>query len=162
MASTGYRVRLVRGGLEIEVEGDKQFVLDMLARFEPAPAKLAGKDRVDVPVSERPEPCGDKPLSPGEFVRKLGVKKHTDLVLAFGYYSEKFVGAAEFSAGDINNLYYEAKLENSNTSQMLIQNTRMGKMMESKASKQGGGRKKYTLTATGTQLIDEWLAPSEE
>jgi hypothetical protein len=34
MATKNYRVKIVRGEVEFEAEGDKNFVLQMLGRFE--------------------------------------------------------------------------------------------------------------------------------
>jgi hypothetical protein len=103
-----------------------------------------------------------KEVSVGEFVRRLGLKKHKDLVLAFGYYLEKNSGVKEFSASDINNCYYEAKLETSNTSQSFILNVRSGLMMEAKSSnKKKKGRKKYTLTSSGERWVEGLLQDAE-
>jgi predicted transcriptional regulator len=76
--------------------------------------------------------------------------------LAFGYYLENQSEAFEFTPADINNCYYEAKIESSNTSQMIIQNIRRGFMMLSK-SKSDKGRKRYTLTSSGEKYIETKL-----
>ncbi len=144
-------------GHEFEAEGDKPFVLDMLKRFAPESATRG---------SPPPKPEGDRgqshkaPYQPGrgktlsirEFVQQLGLKKHTDITLAFGYYLEKFSGMSEFTPADINNCYYEAKLEASNTSQMIIQNIKAGRMMPSK-KKGEKGKNRYTLTQSGEAHI---------
>jgi len=159
MKSMTYRVKIVKAGQEFEAEGDKKFVLDMLARYETAgppatpsvqtsakPAKGASTATV--------QPAGiGKRTSVGEFIRSLGLKKHTDLVLAFGYYLEKHAGLQVFTPADINTCYYEAKLENSNTSQMIILNIRRGFMMTAKRDKEAG-KKAYTLTRPGEEYIE--------
>jgi hypothetical protein len=155
MASRSYRLRIARGEQQFEAEGDKGFVLEMLKRFEsgaaPGPTPAAARaGRTDKPV--RLEGPAGKGLSAGEFVRQLGFKKHIDLVLSFGYYLEHQLGTKDFTPADINNLYYEAKIENSNTSQMCISNIRRGYMMESKAGKKGG-KKRYTLTQSGEEHV---------
>jgi len=160
MVNRSFRVRIHRGDQQFEAEGDKKFVLDMLKRFEsgsdvylpPAPPR-AGK--AEKPI--RLEGPAAKSLSPGEFVRQLGFKKHTDLVLAFGYYLEHQLGAKDFTPADINNLYYEAKIENSNTSQMCISNIRRGFLMEPKGVKKGG-KKRYTLTQSGEDHVKARLS----
>ena len=86
----------------------------------------------------------------GEFIRQIGFRRHTDIVLAFGYYLEQ-QGAKDFTPADVNNCYYEAKMENSNTSQMFILNIRRGYMMEAKGTK--GGKRRYTLTASGVNFV---------
>jgi len=157
MAYRSYRLRIARGEQQFEAEGDKGFVLEMLKRFEsgagPGPASAPAVSRLG--KAEKPvrlEGPAGKALSPGEFARQLGFKKHIDLVLAFGYYLEHQLGTKDFTPADINNLYYEAKIENSNTSQMCISNIRRGYMMESKAAKKGG-KKRYTLTQSGEEHV---------
>lgn len=156
MAYRIYRIRVARGDQQFEAEGDKKFVLQMLKQFErdsdvqvyplvsPHVAKVGRPVRLEGPAG--------KGASPGEFVRQLGFKKHSELVLAFGYYLEHQLGAKDFTPADINNLYYEAKIENSNTSQMCISNIRRGLMMESKSAKKGG-KKRYTLTQSGDEYV---------
>lgn len=156
MNEKNYRLRVVRGDKEFEAEGDKKFVLEMLDRFEAGGAPLAGSGssarrclRTDV---------ASKALSAREFIQKLGLKRHTDIGLAFGYYIEKNLGKDEFTPADINNCYYEAKMEPSNTSQVIIQNTKSGRMM---LAKKGKGakltRKTYVLTTTGEDFISNKL-----
>src|ERR1700743_2490124 len=111
-----YRVRIVRGDRQFEAEGDKAFVLELLRRFEGSEG--AATKIPATHASHAKSVAVAKGSSPGEFIRGLGVKKHTDIVLAFGYYLEKELDKKEFTAADLNNLYYEAKIENSNTSQM--------------------------------------------
>jgi predicted transcriptional regulator len=155
-----YRLKIVSGDKEFEVEGDKSFVLDMLKKFQ---------NRVFIGGTEVPETKGEKnlpaqvvvtsatgkTLSVGEFIRQLGVKKHTDIVLGFGYYLEKYSGVREFGPADINKCYYDAKMETSNTSQMLIQNIKRGYIMSAKGAKKKG---QYTLTSTGEEFIVKSLA----
>lgn len=161
MTDKGYKIRIVRAGEEFEVEGDKAFVLKMLERFDPSSLD---------PVAESPARKGDranksekgaitksKSVSIREFVQQLGFKKHTDITLAFGYYLERQADTPEFTPADINNCYYEAKIEGSNTSQMIILNIRRGFMMLSK-SKGEKGRKRYTLTSSGEEYIKTKLA----
>ena len=154
MAERTYRVRIVRGGAEFEAEGDKTFVLDMLKRFHDAadvlPSQGGTKEKPTKSVASQ------KSLSPGEFIRQFGFKRHTDIVLAFGYYLEHHSGAKDFTPADINNLYYEAKMENSNTSQMCTQNVRKSFMMEAKGKK--GEKKRYVLTASGEEYIKKKLS----
>jgi hypothetical protein len=156
MTQKMYRVRVVRGGEELEVEGDKAFVLQILARFDGK--SDSGK------VAEKPSRAGSsraqttKDFSTREFIQRLGLKKHTDIGLAFGYYLEKYLGKNAFTAADINNCYYEAKMEPSNTSQVIIQNTRSGRIMAAKRAKgDSGGRQTYVVTQTGEDFISKKL-----
>ena len=120
-----YKIKVTRNGQEFEAEGDKAFVLKMLARFEssegveaivPEARAIKGARAKEATRSVAPR---SKALSIREFIQRLGFKKHTDITLAFGYYLEQQAQAIEFTPADINNCYYEAKIESSNTSQMI-------------------------------------------
>lgn len=155
MVAKTYRIKVG----EFEAEGDKAFVLDMLKRFGSstfqAPSSPVTVEKVQSRKAPSPTTKG-KSLSIREFVQQLGLKKHTDITLAFGYYLEKHAGVAEFTPADINNCYYEAKLESSNTSQMIIQNIKSGRVMPSK-KKGEKGRNRYTLTSSGEKFIESKL-----
>ena len=102
-----------------------------------------------------------KGVSIREFVQQLDLKKHTDISLAFGYYLEKHGGKSDFSASDLNNCYYDAKMEASNTSQMIAQNIKTGRMMPSK-QKGDKGRLRFTLTNSGETFIAKKLTKTVE
>lgn len=164
MAARTYRLKIVYEGREFEAEGDRAFVLEMLKRHGPqAPAPTGiiegpGKKAHEKRASSVPR-IGGKSLSIREFIQQLELKKHTDISLAFGYYLEKHQGVAEFTPADINNCYYEAKLEASNTSQMIIQNIKRGYLMASK--KRGEkGKNRYTLTSSGEKFVESKLPRS--
>src|SRR5437867_29345 len=143
MPAKTYRIRIDRDNTHFEVEGDKAFVLQMLKRFEGGGA---------IPVKSETTPLAksvsvSKGMSAGEFIRQFDFKKHTELALAFGYYLEHHSGLKDFTAADINNCYYEAKMDKGNTSQALIYNIRRGFIMPAKGQK--GNKRRYTLTTTG-------------
>jgi len=159
MAAMTYRVKITHEGREFEAEGDKTFVLEMLKRFSlqanadlfsPLQSKLDSPQR-GKKVSRGITTTTSKTLSIREFTQKFSFTKHTDIVLAFGYYLEKYSGVSNFTPADINNCYYDAKLERSNTSQMIVQNIKRGYMMPSR--KKGEGKSVYTLTSTGEDFI---------
>jgi len=161
MAGT-YRLKISYGDKQFEAEGDKTFVIEMWKKFqqrvfygESVPLEKKGPKVLPGQVSDVPR--SGKGLSVGEFIRQLAFKKHTDVVLAFGYFLEKYSGMREFGPADINKCYYEAKMESSNTSQMLIQNIKRGRIMQAKGSKKKG-QKQYTLTRTGEEVIEKALA----
>ena len=133
----------------------------MLSRFD---AVALGAPNIRTPTEravvgkkiEGPPLSKGKAVSIREFIQLLGFKKHTEITLAFGYYLEKQTAAPAFTPADINNCYYEAKIESSNTSQMIIQNIRRGFMMlaNRKGTKE---RKRYTLTSSGEKFIEAKL-----
>jgi hypothetical protein len=161
MATRSYRLRIVQDAREFEAEGDKAFVLQMLKLYGPqsSPSALgeAGHEKKgrEKRAQEAVSPTAGKSLSIREFIQRLDLKKHTDITLAFGYYLERHQGVREFTPADINNCYYEAKLETSNTSQMIIQNIKRGYLMQSK--KGDTGKNRYTLTSSGEKFIESKL-----
>lgn len=165
MPAKTYRIKLSRDGHEFEAEGDKAFVEQMLKRYSPmvggsvsavAAGKAESKSRVKKDLLGV-APVNTKSLSIREFIQRFGFTKHTDITLAFGYFLERYSGVSEFTPADINNCYYEAKLESSNTSQMIIQNIKRGYVMPSKKKGQKG-RNLYTLTSTGEGYISSKLS----
>jgi hypothetical protein len=161
MPDQSYRIRIASQGYEYEAEGDKEFVLEMLKRFErklPQPRGTKKQPQVESLQSPDSESIPDVARlgSPAEFIRQLKFRQHTDIVLAFGYYLEQSSALKEFTPADINNLYYEAKIESSNTSMSCIRNTKRGYMMEAKGTKKGA-KKRYTLTRTGEDYIESAL-----
>jgi DNA-binding PadR family transcriptional regulator len=64
----------------------------------------------------------------------------------------------------VNTCYYEAKMESSNTSQMIIHNIRRGLLMEAKKRSQEGksSRKVFTLTRSGEEYLQKALTSSTD
>ena len=156
MAGKHYRVQIGRGEQQLEAEGDRAFVLEMLKRFEGGVGGSSASRSGRVAVTDPAAVASSKATSVGEFIRQFGFKKHTDLVLAFGYYLEQHSGMKEFTSADINNCYYEAKMEPSNVSQSIIQNIHRGVMMEAKGVKGDKGKrgaKQFVLTASGENHV---------
>lgn len=169
MATKTYRLKIAREGYEFEAEGDKAFVIEMLKRFVPSTGVQRTKIIETLKGKEEPKrgrkketsyvpPAGTKSLSIREFIQQFNFAKHTDITVAFGYYLEKHSGVSDFTPADINNCYYEAKLDSSNTSQMIIQNIKRGFMMPSKKKSEKGKKKFYTLTSSGEDFIKSKLS----
>ena len=154
--STAYRIRLKQGDTEFEIEGDRAYVTktyqdlkEILGLSQHAKPVLAGEQR-----SAKTTPAkslGGKPSSPREFIDRYGLKRHVDIVLGFGYFLERVRSLKSFTGADINTCYYEAKVEPSNTSQMIINNIKKGFIMQ---SKKPGARTSYTLTRTGEEFVE--------
>ena len=156
---TGYRIRISKGDQHFEAEGDKRFVLEMLKRFDADGPVTSPKVKG---ASDAAALASSKQVSVGEFIRQIGVKKHTDLVVAFGYYLEEHSGLKDFTPADVNNCYYEAKMETSNVSQSIIQNIKRGYLMEAKGDKKLKKGRRYTLTASGQTFIKRFSASTSE
>ena len=109
---------------------------------------LAGESKPTKTLSAKP--VGGKSSSPREFIDRYGLSRHVDIVLAFGYFLERTRNLKNFTAADISTCYYEAKVEPSNTSQMIINNIKKGFIMQAGKS---GAKKGYTLTRTGEEFV---------
>ena len=161
MTAKGYRLKIVHNGIELEAEGDKAFVLDMVKRFASASSNATPTfhpSSEEKPTSKKDSDSPKKinlgkSLSIREFIQQLEIKKQTDVTLAFGYYLEKYNSLPHFSPADINKCYYDAKMESSNTSQMIILNIKSGRLMVAKSPK-GKGGKQYTLTQSGEKFVE--------
>jgi predicted transcriptional regulator len=123
---------------------------EILGLSERAKPVLTGEQKTT--KSSAGKSLGGKTSSPREFIDRYGVKRHVDIVLAFGYFLEKVRALKAFTGADINTCYYEAKVEPSNTSQMIINNIKKGFIMPQ--SKKPGARKSYTVTRSGEQFIE--------
>jgi hypothetical protein len=155
--SIAYRIRFRRADTEFEIEGDRTYVTktyqdlkEILGLSERPKPVLAGEQKTT--KSSTGKSLGGKTSSPREFIDRYGVKRHVDIVLAFGYFLERIRGQKNFTGADINTCYYEAKVEPSNTSQMIINNIKKGLIMPQ--SKKAGARASYTLTRTGEQFVE--------
>ncbi len=151
-----FRVRVRDGEKELEIEGDRKYIDQMLKRFGylggTANPEIGAKASAATPALA----AGKEKNSPAEFILQLQLKKHSQIALAFGFYLEKFKGMAKFTPGDINNCYYEAKMEPSNTSLTIMQNIKRGLLMAAKGStKDSGGKRYYTLTQSGMHLVEK-------
>lgn len=167
MAATTCRIKITKEDLQLEAEGDRTFVLEMLNRFENNISATAAKPTKANKTAGKPLQSEsdhvNKQLSISEFVRRLGIKKHTEIVLSFGYYLEKYSGVTKFTPADINKCYYDAKMESSNTSQMIIQNIRRSYIMQAKSDHgENTAKKGYVLTKSGEEFIDNKLAKIEQ
>jgi hypothetical protein len=152
-----YRIRFRQGDTEFEIEGDRAYVTQtyedlkqIIGVSERSKPVLAGEQKIA--KSSTGKSTGGKASSPREFIDRFGVKRHVDIVLAFGYFLEKTRGLKSFTGADINTCYYEAKVEPSNTSQMIINNIKKGFIMPQ--SKKTGARASYTVTRTGEEFVE--------
>lgn len=154
-----YRILIAKGDSRFEAEGDKRFVMQMLAKYgalgsQAVEPSARPQTKALAPTKGQSTPAsivGGKKTSVGEFIRQLELKKHIDLVLGFGFYLERTAGLDSFTSADINNCYYEAKIERSNTSQMIIQNIKKGFMMAAKKGEKK--RQAFVLTRSGEDFI---------
>jgi len=152
-----FKVRIRDGEKEFEVQGTKAYIAEMLLKFgyfsdgvksaQKSPSGVLKSKSLDI-----------KNESPAEFILRAQVKKHVDIVVAFGYYLEKYKDMKKFTPADINKCYYDAKLETSNTSQMIILNLRRGFLMGAKGEKNESAKNSYRVTQSGVLHIEKILS----
>ena len=152
-----FRIRIARDGFELDVEGDRAFIDDMLGRYLEVPP--SGEPKLRASSDSVRDESGTKVLSPSEFIRQFGFTKYTDRTVAFGYYLEEIRGRESFTTSDINAMYYEAKMETTNTSASFSQLVKRGHLMEAKGAPKA---KAYILTQSGVRFIEEALAALPE
>jgi hypothetical protein len=163
MSALEYVIRLKNGDLELEVRGDKRYVETTFAKLKALvslPKRAADEETPEDRPSLRRDAGGGKQLSAREFVDTHKLTKHTDIVLAFAYFLEKKRGLDSFTPADVRKCYYEAKIELTNISQMIINNIKKGFVMETAKKEKGAGR--YTITGKGEKYVDAGFRKAKE
>lgn len=143
------------------MEGDKEFVT---SRFEELKREIFGSDTTAVEKGPDVLKPGIKPAlsdlastSISEFVLKLGVQSHTDIVLGMAYYLLKAKAQDSFTAADLDHLYEEGRFPKSNVHLAIIGNIKKGLMME--RSEKKDGLKAFAITASGERFVEELAIP---
>jgi hypothetical protein len=149
-----YRLHIKRGDQEIDVQGDKDFVQ---TRFD----ALAGQVLRGSPTTSertlnsqsRLTEASKLPTAISEFLRRLKVDAHTDIVLGMGYYLLKVRNQALFTAAEISRLYDESRWPKTNINLAIIGNIRKGLMRE--GAEKRDGNKTFAVTPLGEEYIDK-------
>jgi hypothetical protein len=149
---THYRVRVIKGGVEVEVDSsDKEYTDSKLKalltslRVEGAamtPSKGGGA------APKAAAPAREKPLSMVEYVRSLSPRSGTQYVVAVGLYLEKHGGmTAGFKTRDVADGFTKVKYKHSNPAEAVRQAKAQGLLMDGKESGS------LLVTATG----EDWV-----
>src|SRR5437773_5133199 len=115
-----YRVRVVRGGVEVEVDSSEKDYTD--SKLKELLGSLPTERVVSPPKNDdrggapkRAAQAGGKPLSMAEYVRSVAPKSGTQYVVAVGLYLEKHGGMASgFKTRDIAGGFTTVKYKHSN------------------------------------------------
>jgi hypothetical protein len=158
MTAQNYRIRIKLGEVEIEAEGDKEFVEKHIEEFKKEMPKIAKELPPKEVTPEIPKgEIGLKGLSLVEFYKKKQPKDHNDTVVVFAYWLAKRKGQEEFQTKDISACYDEARIPKpKNVPQHILAMTR--KACLTAGSKKGW----YKLTLTGEEFIEKELSPKSE
>ena len=145
MSETNYKIRFKKGDLEIEVQGDREFVL---SKFEELmKSKITSERTAEI------EKVKGLPTSLAEYVKIKGSPKgHTDLTVMFAYWLFKKENMERFNAKDIENCYSLARIPKpANISDIMNKNQRKGFLMRS-------GKKyekiAWSITRSGEEYVE--------
>ncbi len=150
MVEQHYKIRIRRNEVEIEVEGDKEFVEKHIEEFKKELPKIAKESSLkEKPVvSEIPkEKLGLEKLSLAEFYKRKQPKGHNETVVVFAYWLTKERNKEEFNSKDILDCYDEARMKKpKNINQHII--------------KMAAGKKAY-LTSGSEKGLHKLILPGE-
>lgn len=146
MSEANYKIRFKKGDLEIEVQGDKEFVS---SKFE----ELMKSKITSEMIAETKKVKG-LPTSLAEFVKIKGSPKgYNDLTVVFAYWLFKKENMERFNAKDIENCYSLARIPKpANISDTMNKNQRKGFLMRA-------GKKDekiaWSITRSGEEYVEK-------
>ncbi|MGQ9848338.1 MAG: hypothetical protein ACUVQP_12680 [Bacteroidales bacterium] len=162
MSEQNYKIRIKIGDVEIEAQGDKEFVEKHIEEFKKEMPKIAK----ELPPKEKPIPpeipreeVELEKLSLGEFYKRKQPKDHNETVVVFAYWLTKKEGKAEFKGGDINTCYDEARISKPKNVRQHIKGMTSGKKAYLTAVARRGY---YKLTLTGEEFVEKELPRKSE
>jgi len=162
MTERNYKIRIKLEEVEIEVEGDKEFVEKHIEGFRKEMLKitkeLLPKEKAIIPEIPKGETELEK-LSLAEFYKQKQPKDHNETVIVFAYWLTKKEGKEEFKTRDISNCYSNAGVPKpQNVAQHVKAAMRSKKAFLMKGSKRG----LWKLTIKGEEFVKEELPRKSE
>jgi len=162
MTEQNYRIRIRLGEVEIEVEGDKEFVEKHIEEFRKEMPKIAKElpPKEEIISSEiQKEKVELEKLSLAEFYKQKQPRDHNEIVVIFAYWLTKKKGQEEFKPKDLLSCYDEARISKpKNISQHISYVCSGTKAYLTTGSKKG----LYRLTLTGEDFVEGELPPKSE
>lgn len=133
------KIHFRQSDLEIEIEGDREFVEayfnKLLQRLQFGPSET--------------EKSGNKALN--HLLEEKQPSSHSDKVLLFGYYLEKYSGLECFCADDISRCYQETRIAGPRNINDLIRKLPREYVMEVGRK---GKKKAWRLTREGMEYVE--------
>jgi hypothetical protein len=146
VSDTSYRIKVKQGDLEVEVQGDKDWV----------ERKFKEVTTQEIPISISKEVV-PKEMSRtlGEFLDQKGnPSKHTDSVVVFAYWLFKVEKMATFNVQDILDCYNKTrKAKPSNVNQIINQN--VASHIFAEAPEKKDSLKAWVITRTGEEYVEQ-------
>jgi len=162
MTEQNYRIRIKHGEVEIEAEGDKEFVEKHIEEFKKEIPKITKElpPKEKLITSEIPKKKVElEALSLAEFYKQKQPKDHNETVVVFAYWLAKNKGQEEFQTKDISACYDEAKIPKPKNVTQHISVMTSGRKAYLTAGFQKG---RYKLTLTGEEFVEKELPPKKE
>jgi hypothetical protein len=155
MAEQNYRIRIKLGEIEIEAEGDKEFVEKHIEEFRKEMPKISK----ELPSKEKPilpeiprEEVELEHLSISEFYKQRQPKDNNETVVVFAYWLTKKERKEEFKTVEISACFSNAGVPKPrNVTQHMKMASSGKKAFLMKGSKKG----LWKLTITGEKFIEE-------
>ena len=148
MSEVNYRTRVRKGDFEVEVQGDKEFVL----RKYPELAALVTNQAKATP--ELSSPPGQQSLA--EFLREKNPTSHNDFGIVYAYYLHKSKGYDSYNVDDIDKCYTDSRTQKpKNLNAVMDSNVSRGFLMVADAKKDG--KKAWVITRTGEEYVEAGL-----
>ncbi|MBU7047659.1 MAG: hypothetical protein HXS54_14590 [Theionarchaea archaeon] len=137
-----FAIRVKKGNAEVEVTGERAFVIEQIDRL----IKLLGIS-ADVDDEDR------KRISLGELLSEKTHLKHTETVTLFAYYIERILQEPFFNVNDIDELFLKSKTKGpANTNDTVNSLVRKGHLMEVDEKKDN--LKCWTITMSGIKFVE--------
>jgi len=157
MTEQKYRIRIKLNEVEIEVEGDREFVEKHIEEFK----KEMSKSIRELPPKEKmtpPETSKDKSelegLSLAEFYKQQQPKDYNEQVVIFSYWLTKKEGKLEFEPKDIDNCFAKTAIDKPKNIPQYMKVLSGGKKAYlTKGDKRG----QYKLSITGRNFVEKEL-----
>ncbi|PNR87541.1 hypothetical protein X925_08890 [Petrotoga sp. 9T1HF07.CasAA.8.2] len=154
MSEQNYRVRIKNGEVEIEAEGDKEFVEKHIKELKEEVLKFA-KESPPKENSSTPEISTEnelEKLSLVEFYKQKQPKDHNETVLVFAYWLTKRKKKEEFKTKDITACYDEVRIRKPKNTSQNVQNGVKKALLTI-----GSENSYYKLTLSGEEFVEKVL-----
>jgi hypothetical protein len=151
MSQTCYKIRFKKGDFEVEVQGDREFVL---TKFE----ELTKGKITSVEIGKEEVKTGEFPASLAEFVKMRGdPKEHTDLAMIFAYWLFKRENMESFNVKDLENCYSQTRIPKpANLSDVMNRNQGKGLVVRTEGRKDN--LVAWAITRSGEEYVEKMKA----
>jgi len=140
-----YRIKYKKDNLEIEVQGDKNWVDKKFT-------ELIEKQFVEEEALKRKPSSRKLPGSIIEFLKEKGAQNYTDRIIVFCYWLVHSKGYDSYNADDIYACYSEARISPpANINSMMNHLQGKGYLL---LTKEKEGKKAWVITQTGEEYVE--------